>query len=286
MQILETTEQAHAFVWQRRRQGATVGLVPTMGALHEGHLSLVRNSVERCDHTVATIYVNPTQFAPGEDLSKYPRTLDADLEGLRREGAAAVFLPESDEIYPAGFSTFVQPPEVARMLEGEFRPSHFQGVATVVLKLFNILPATHAFFGQKDYQQLRVIESMVRDLNVAIEIVPCPIVRDADGLALSSRNRYLDDDERKRALRLSEALAQAEDAAAGGQRDVSAIEGMMHAVLNSAGSGLGVDVIDYAKVVDSVTLRPIKQIEDQAIALIAAKVGSTRLIDNRLLFTT
>ncbi|WP_182868242.1 pantoate--beta-alanine ligase [Stieleria mannarensis] len=283
MQILSTTEQAYQFVWQSRRNGQTVGLVPTMGALHEGHLSLAKTSVGQCDQTVATIFVNPTQFAPHEDLDQYPRTLDADLEGLRSVGVSAVFVPQSDVIYPPGFSTTVQPPDVARSLEGAFRPTHFQGVATIVLKLFHILPASHAFFGQKDYQQLCVIRAMVRDLNVPIEIVGCPTVRESDGLAMSSRNRYLDTDQRTRALRLSAALKEAEKAVLDGQRDPEAVERIMHATLLAGGPDDGVDSIDYATVVDAVTLQPIRQIQDQAVALVAAKVGSTRLIDNRLI---
>ncbi|PAY18602.1 pantoate--beta-alanine ligase [Rhodopirellula sp. SM50] len=282
MQILRTTEQAAELVWQWRRRDASVGLVPTMGALHEGHLSLARTSVGHCDHTVATIFVNPTQFAPHEDLSRYPRTLDADLEGLRREGVSAVFVPESDDIYPPGFSTSVQPPRVAQSLEGEFRPTHFQGVATVVLKLFHILPTTHAFFGQKDYQQLCVIRAMVRDLNVPIEIVACPTVRETDGLAMSSRNRYLNAEQRIRALRLFAALDAAEHAVHDGQRDAAEIERVMQATLLADGPEQGVDSIDYAKLVDAQTLQPIQQLDDRAVALIAAKVGSTRLIDNRL----
>src|SRR6056297_732753 len=198
MKLLKTASDAHRFVSEMRREGQSVGLVPTMGALHEGHLSLVRAGRGRCDATVATIFVNPTQFAAGEDLDKYPRTLDADLAALEAAGCRGVFVPEVAEMYPPGCTTSVDPAEIARPLEGAFRPTHFRGVATIVLKLFHILPASHAFFGQKDLQQLRVIESMVRDLNVAIEIVGCPIVRESDGLAMSSRNRYLDDGQRRR----------------------------------------------------------------------------------------
>ncbi|QEF98865.1 Pantoate-beta-alanine ligase [Stieleria maiorica] len=283
MQILRTTEQAYEFVWQARRSGQAVGLVPTMGALHDGHLSLAKTSVGQCDQTVATIFVNPTQFAPHEDLNQYPRTLDADLEGLRSVGVSAVFVPQGDVIYPPGFSTTVQPPDVAQSLEGAFRPTHFQGVATIVLKLFHILPASHAFFGQKDYQQLCVIRAMVRDLNVPIEIVACPTVREPDGLAMSSRNRYLDANERSRALRLAAALEEAEKAVLDGQRDPAAIERIMHATLLAGGPDDGVDSIDYATVVDAITLEPIRQIQDRSVALVAAKVGSTRLIDNRLI---
>lgn len=283
MQILNTIKQAREFVWNLRRDHATVGLVPTMGALHAGHLSLVHASRDRCDYTVATIFVNPTQFAPGEDLQQYPRTLDADIAGLKDAGADAVFVPDQDEVYPAGYSTSVDPPDVAETLEGEFRPSHFRGVCTVVLKLFQILPTTHAFFGQKDYQQLRVIEAMVGDLNVDVEIVPCAIVRESDGLAMSSRNRYLNQDERKRALRLSLSLSQAEQAYANGERNPAQLENRMRATLLADGPSEGVDLIEYATVVDSKSLRPISHPDQPAVALIAARVGNTRLIDNRVL---
>lgn len=281
MQILKTTQLARAFVSGLRRDSVTVGLVPTMGALHDGHLSLVQASAKRCDHTVATIFVNPTQFGPAEDLAKYPQTLDADLCGLRKAGADMVFVPAVDEIYPPGYSTSVQPPKVASALEGEFRPAHFQGVATVVLKLFHLLPASHAFFGQKDFQQIRVIEAMVRDLNLDIEIVPCEIIRDPDGLAMSSRNRYLNERDRPRALRLSIALAKAEQAFVAGERNAASIEKTMRAALFASGPDSGVDSVDYAKVVDFATLQPINQLDDRAVALIAARVGSTRLLDNR-----
>ncbi|MCA9137569.1 MAG: pantoate--beta-alanine ligase [Planctomycetales bacterium] len=283
MQIIHTTKQAREFVWNLRRNDSTVGLVPTMGALHDGHLSLVQASGRRCDHTVATIFVNPTQFAPGEDLQKYPRTLDADIAGLRSAGADAVFIPDQDQIYPPGCSTFVKPPDVAETLEGEFRPTHFQGVCTIVLKLFHLLPTTHAFFGEKDFQQLCVIQAMVRDLDVDIEIVPCPIVRDPDGLAMSSRNRYLNDRQRQRALCLSAALRQAEQAYLGGEQNPKTIENQMRSILSGDDQNNGVDSIDYAAVVDSKTLQPISDLDQPAVALIAARVGSTRLIDNRVL---
>lgn len=281
MQILKTVHQARTFVWDLRREEASVGLVPTMGALHDGHLSLVRASAERCDHTVATIFVNPTQFGAGEDLEQYPRTLDADLDGLRQAGATAVFVPTSEQIYPPGYSTSINPPKVALGLESEFRPTHFEGVATVVLKLFQVLPASHAFFGQKDFQQVRVIEAMVRDLNVDVEIVSCKIIRDPDGLAMSSRNRYLNQKDRLRALRLSVALSQAEDAITRGERNPNSIENIMRSALLADGPQTGVDSVDYAKVVDPMTLEPITEIEHEAVALIAARVGPTRLLDNR-----
>jgi pantoate--beta-alanine ligase len=260
-----------------------------MGALHDGHLSLTKLSRQRCSHTIATIFVNPTQFGPGEDLDKYPRTVEQDCQLLRGESVDAVFIPDADQMYPAGCSTFVQPPDVAIPLEGECRPDHFRGVATIVMKLFQILPVTHGFFGRKDYQQLKVIQAMVRDLNVGIEIVAGETVREADGLALSSRNRYLNDHDRSRALLLSTALQTAEDALSHGERDCKKLQEIMHRILLDATIGSpsksasAVDRLDYAVVVNSETLMPITRVDQSAVALIAAFVGETRLIDNRSL---
>jgi pantoate--beta-alanine ligase len=277
--VFHEKTRARQWVHQQRAAGRTVGLVPTMGALHEGHFSLVRRSVRDCDATVATIFVNPTQFAPGEDLAKYPRTLEADLEGLRSAGAAAVFVPPDGTMYSANHSTYVVPPAVARRWEGAARPEHFRGVTTVVLKLFHILPADRAFFGQKDYQQAIVIQTMVRDLDLDIDIAMCPIVRDADGLAMSSRNGYLSTDERQRALSLFRALRRAAELARQGVRDVSRLEAAMHEVLRSG----AVDAVDYAAVVDRQSLEPLDTLETPGIALVAARVGATRLIDNMML---
>lgn len=279
MQVESSKEAARAWVRGQTGGGRTVGLVPTMGALHEGHLSLVRHSRQRCDATVVTIFVNPTQFGPGEDLSRYPRTLDADLQMLREAAVDLVFVPEARTVYPEGFSTYVAPPDIARSLEGESRPDHFRGVATVVLKLFHILPATHAFFGQKDYQQARVLQTMAADLDLDMAIEICPTVREADGLALSSRNRYLSGDERLKALGLWRALRTAESLVNQGQRDPQPIEAAMRRVLQES----GVTRIDYAAVVDRRTLSRMTRIDAPAVALVAARVGDTRLIDNHLL---
>ncbi len=276
MRIITRGDESREQVAAWRRSGATVGIVPTMGALHEGHVSLVRQSVAACNHTVVTIFVNPTQFGPQEDLSKYPRTFDADCELIRDAGADVVFAPTIDEMYPAGYSTFVEPPVIAKPLEGEFRPGHFRGVATVVLKLFGLVPATHAFFGRKDYQQFKVIEAMVRDLNVGITLVAGETVREADGLALSSRNRYLSTEERATALSLSIALSVAETLVRDGERNVSTIE---HAMKRE----LAATKLDYARVVEAETLTTIKEITSPVVAVIATRVGTTRLIDNRLL---
>lgn len=286
MELLKTIKSAHEYVWSARMAGRSVGLVPTMGALHRGHLSLVEASEAVCDKTVATIFVNPTQFGPEEDLARYPRTLESDLKGLEDAGAAAVFLPDNQMMYPSGFSTSIRTPDVASVLEGVYRPEHFSGVATVVMKLFQILPASHAFFGQKDYQQFAVIQSMVRDLNVAIELVSCPIIRETDGLAMSSRNRYLSDDERTRAVLLSQSLEAAQGMVDDGVTQVLEIEERMRGILQPLEPGAGVDEIDYAVVVNPSTLGPVSDLRLGSIALIAARVGSTRLIDNRVLTVT
>ena len=199
-------DEARQVVISAKRSGQKVGLVPTMGALHQGHLSLAHAAKSECDFTVATIFVNPTQFGPGEDFEKYPRDLDRDISNLEEAGVDMVFAPEADEIYPPGHSTYVQPPKVAEPLEGQFRPEHFRGVCTIVLKLFQIIPANVSYFGQKDYRQTRVIEDMVRDLSIPIAVRVCATVREVDGLALSSRNAYLSDSQREIALSLSRAL--------------------------------------------------------------------------------
>jgi len=285
MEILETVKSGRKTVREWHRQGHSVALIPTMGALHEGHLSLVRLGLERCDRTIATIFVNPTQFGAGEDLSRYPRDLPGDLQRLQEVGADAVFVPSEAEIYPSGFSTFVGEPEVSHLLEGQHREGHFRGVTTVVLKLFQILPANVAVFGQKDFQQAKVIQAMVDDLNVDVQIVLGGIVREPDGLAMSSRNRYLDDHQRRSALRLSQALEQASQCIASGETSVAQIESrMMEALLSSTGDGAPVDQVDYATLRNADTLLPIERYcENSTVALIAARVGATRLIDNRLL---
>ena len=277
--VVTSAAAMQAAVLKRQRSGQRVGLVPTMGALHEGHLSLVRIARQRADVVIATIFVNPTQFGPREDFTRYPRTLEDDLRGLAREGCEYVFVPDREAMYPEGFSTYVEPPAVSGPLEGVCRPGHFRGVATVVLKLFHIVPADVACFGQKDFQQLLVIEHMVRDLDLPIEIVRCPIVREADGLAMSSRNRYLSPAERGRALALSRSLAEAERLVASGQRDAGTIVAAMRKILTDA----GIERIDYVTICDPQSLSESPWLDGQAIALIAAHVGTTRLIDNALL---
>lgn len=279
MKVIRNPQEIYAQIAFARREGASVGLVPTMGALHDGHFSLVRESVSKTDMTVVSIFVNPTQFAPHEDLNRYPRTLDSDLEGLLNERTDFVFIPDADQIYRPGHSTFIEPPQLAIPLEGQFRPTHFRGVATVVLKLFNIIPASVAFFGQKDFQQLMVIRKMVEDLDVPIRIEACPTYRETDGLAMSSRNRYLNNDERIIARGLSVALNATSASVVGGERSVAVLEREMHQSLNRS----GINSIDYARIVDCDTFHDQTEVTDRSVALIAARVGATRLIDNCLL---
>jgi pantoate--beta-alanine ligase len=262
-----------------RAAGKRVGLVPTMGALHEGHLSLVRRSREQCDCTAVTIFVNPTQFGPQEDLGRYPRTLDADIEVLANDQVDVVFTPEPDEMYPPGFSTYVQPPQVSLPFEGRCRPGHFRGVATVVLKLFHLAPADIAFFGQKDYQQCLVIQHMARDLDLPVEVRMCPIVRETDGLAMSSRNRYMNEAERQQALALSRGLQVAQQLAAEGERDAAKLADGIRRTLDEA----GISRVDYAAIADRESLQEMSRLDRPAVALVAAYVGQTRLIDNCLL---
>ena len=263
-----------------RRSGKSVGLVPTMGALHYGHLSLALASKSACDVTVVSVFVNPTQFAPGEDYEKYPRTLDADLAMLDQiDGVDFVFAPAPDAIYPRGFDASVHVGGVTRRLEGEFRPTHFDGVALVVLKLFNITGADRAFFGQKDYQQSVVIRKMVRDLNLPIEIEVCPIVREKDGLAMSSRNQYLSEEERKNALVLYESLGQAEFRIHSGERDAEAIRAEIRQMIEKVPG----TKIDYVALVDPDSLEELARVAGNVAVLLAVRFGATRLIDNMII---
>jgi pantoate--beta-alanine ligase len=261
-----------------RQAGQTVGLVPTMGALHEGHLSLLDRARSECDVTVVTVFVNPTQFGPGEDFRRYPRDRDADVALLGQRGCDLVFAPAEDAMYPPGYSTTVDVGSLGQVLEGEHRPTHFRGVATIVVKLFQLAPADRAYFGQKDYQQTLVIRRMVADLNVPIDVRVCPIVREPDGLAMSSRNAYLSIDERRRARSLSQALHLAEELAAGGERDVAAIRSQMEQEIDRAG---GVKLQYIAFVADG-TVTPVEKITGPTTVALAAIIGNTRLIDNTL----
>lgn len=262
-----------------RKEGKKIGLVPTMGALHFGHLSLAIAAKNETDVSVVSIFVNPTQFAPGEDFDKYPRTLDADLELLSQIGTDFVFAPSASAMYPAGFDASVHVGGVAKILEGECRPTHFDGVATVVLKLFNITGADVAYFGQKDFQQVAVVKKMVADLNAPIEIDMRPIIREKNGLAMSSRNQYLSADERGQALVLSKALDEAEAAIRSGVRDVAEIYDAMRRVIETAPSAK----IDYLYVADPDTLQEMERVAGNVVILLAVRVGATRLIDNRII---
>jgi pantoate--beta-alanine ligase len=265
-------------VSQWRAAGQKIGVVPTMGALHAGHLSLVKAARAECDRVIATIFVNPTQFAPTEDLAKYPRTLGEDLEMLAAEQVDAVLVPTEEEIYPPGFSTYVDPPTVARGWEGAARPTHFRGVATVVLKLLNMTRADICYLGQKDFQQVAVVRKMVIDLNVPCEIRMCPTVRDPDGLAMSSRNRYLSPSERAIGLSISRTLFAAERMICEGERDGTKLSAWMHEQLREA----GVSQVDYALAASPETLEPLREFTLPVVLLVAAKVGTTRLLDNLL----
>jgi pantoate--beta-alanine ligase len=276
--IVTTVAELRALLDEQRRRGGAVGLVPTMGALHEGHLSLVQAACAECATVVVSVYVNPTQFAPNEDFQRYPRNLDYDLQLLKSVGQVIVFAPSDAEMYPAGFQTTVEVPKLSQNWEGEIRPTHFRGVATVVLKLFAAAEADYAYFGQKDFQQLRVVEQMARDLNLRTVIRPCPTLREPDGLAMSSRNRYLTPEERARGLALSRGLEIVREMTKRGETDCADLEGALHDVLTSAGLQP-----DYAVVVDRETLQPLTKLDRPAVAMVAAKVGKTRLIDNLLL---
>ena len=262
-----------------RREGKRLALVPTMGALHEGHLSLVRAARAACDVVAASIFVNPTQFGPNEDLAKYPRSFERDCEMLEREGVEFVFAPSVEEMYPAGAVTWVTVEELSGKLDGGSRPGHFRGVTTVVAKLFHIVEPDKAFFGQKDAAQVAIIRRMVRDLNLAVEIVVCPIVREADGLAMSSRNAYLNAEERKRALVLHRSLERVRQLVESGESDA---ERLVAAGREEVARENAVR-LDYFEVVDPDTLDPVVDLSPGALVAVAAYVGATRLIDNLLL---
>ena len=276
MVVLEDVEPCRQAVRECQQQGGIVGLVPTMGALHEAHLSLIRTARKRCGYVAVTIFVNPTQFGPNEDFDKYPRTLQTDLSACEAAGVDLVFTPSVETMYPAGSQTNVHVSGVTEGLCGAWRPGHFDGVATVVAKLFNILPADLAFFGEKDYQQMVVIRRMVRDLNIPIEIVPCSTVREADGLAMSSRNAYLSDEERKQAASLSRALFAARERIQAGERDAARITGAIRREILAAGP---VD-IEYVDIVNADTLEVVKSVDRPVRICLAVRIGPCRLIDN------
>ena len=278
MRILHTIAETRAACAERHRTTppTRLGLVPTMGAIHEGHLSLIQAARQSCDHVAASIFVNPTQFGPAEDFAQYPRTFQADCDLLEREGVDLLFAPSSSEMYPPGEGAWVDVPGVGSRLDGASRPGHFRGVATVVTKLFNIVQPDEAFFGQKDAAQVAVLRSMVKALNSAVEIVVCPTVRDADGLALSSRNRSLTAPARKSALALSRSLQRVQTAVAQGQVATPVLRNILLEELQHL-------QVDYAEIVDPDTLLPVDDVSRDALIAVAAWVDGTRLIDNLLI---
>jgi len=275
--IIADPQRMHQDVRAARDSGRRIGFVPTMGALHAGHVSLVERAAAECDGVVVSIFVNPTQFGPGEDFTRYPRSLDADIAAVAGRGATWIFAPAADTIYPPGWATRIVVDGPARRFEGELRPGHFSGVATVVCRLFLAVPADAAYFGAKDWQQTLVVRQMVRDLGLPIEIAVCPTIREPDGLAMSSRNAYLSADERSRAPALHESLLIAERAWLEGD-DVAAIEQAMRTHLATRGIA-----VDYSAIVDRESLDPLSDTDAKAIALVAGRLGTTRLIDNHSL---
>lgn len=261
-----------------RAEGRIVGLVPTMGALHEGHLSLVRRAQQECAPVVVSIFVNPAQFGPKEDFAKYPRTWEADLRKLEALGVDSIFAPEPPEVYPAGFRTTVSVEGLSERLEGRSRPGHFRGVTTVVLKLLEIVRPHFAYFGRKDAQQSRIVRQMAADLNLDSEIVVCPIVREPDGLAMSSRNAYLKPEERRAATVLCRALEAARKEMAAGARDALQLQTVMRRVLDAE----PLASTDYAELVDADTFEPVTRVSRPCYALLAVFLGGTRLLDNML----
>ena len=276
--VAETVADVRRAVAEARGQGLSVGLVPTMGALHPGHLSLVSAAREENGFVVVSIFVNPTQFGPHEDFDRYPRPLERDLALCRQLGVDLVFHPPTAEMYPPGFRTVVEVTGLQDGLCGASRPGHFRGVATVVLKLFNIAQPDRAYFGQKDAQQARIIRQMARDLNVPVEVRVCPIVREADGLALSSRNQYLEPDQRWHARALYQALLAARSLIDAGERDAAVVrQALADRIAATPGA-----VLDYAAVVDADTLEPCTRVRGEVLLALAVKFGDTRLIDNLL----
>jgi len=276
MKIVRTLEE----LWEARRaMSGTLGFVPTMGYLHEGHLSLVRCARERCENVAVSIFVNPTQFAPTEDLDAYPRDLERDFSLLEPLGVSLVWTPTPDIMYPPGYQTWVTVEHLTKPLEGAQRPEHFRGVTTIVSKLFNAVLPDKAFFGQKDAQQAAVIRRMTRDLSYPIEIVVCPIVREPDGLAMSSRNTYLNPEEREAALVLSKSLAKAKSAYEKGERDAEKLHTIMEKIIRAEPLAR----LEYVSIADNSSLAELEKIEGETLLSMAVYIGKTRLIDNLVL---
>jgi pantoate--beta-alanine ligase len=262
-----------------RSEGRVIGLVPTMGALHEGHTALVKRARQECSRVIASVFVNPKQFGPKEDYKKYPRDLEKDAEKLAAAGVDALFTPEAADVYPGGFRTYVNVEGISERLEGRSRPGHFRGVATVVLKLFEIVQPHFAYFGRKDAQQVRIVSEMARDLNLDAEIVVCPIIRESDGLALSSRNAYLNAEERKAATVLHRALAAARGELSSGVRDPLQLQMTMRRIIEAEPLAM----VDYAEIVSADTFEPVVRVARPCYAVLAVFIGKTRLIDNLLI---
>lgn len=279
MEIMRTISQMQAYSEKARCSGQTIGFVPTMGYLHEGHLSLVRRARAESDVVVASIFVNPTQFGPGEDFSSYPRDFESDRYLLEKEKVDVIFVPPVEEMYPESSLTNIYVHRLSLVLCGALRPGHFDGVCLVVTKLFNITRPHKAYFGAKDWQQQAVLRRMVRDLNIGVEIITCPIVRDADGLALSSRNVYLSEDERTRALVLNKSLEEAERMVKAGEKKALAILERMGEMVAASNP----DKVDYISALHPETLEPVEIVQGQVLFVLAARFGRARLIDNRLL---
>jgi pantoate--beta-alanine ligase len=276
--VITTVAGMRQWVRAERAAGHDIGFIPTMGFLHAGHLSLIRRAQQTCGRTVVSIFVNPLQFGPGEDYERYPRDFDRDLNMLERESVDAVFHPGAEEMYPAPPLTRISVGKLGDVLCGASRPGHFEGVATVVAKLFNIVQADHAFFGQKDAQQAVIIRSMVRDLNISIQIDLCPTVREPDGLAMSSRNAYLTAEQRGRAAVLYQSLKTAEKLVQGGAADAASVENAMRDQIQSVPGA----ELDYARLVDKDTLTPVADFNRAVLAAVAVRFGKTRLIDNMI----
>ena len=278
MEIVKGINDMRRLVHAARKEHRIIGLVPTMGALHEGHLSLIRRSKEADDFTIVSIFVNPIQFGPAEDFERYPRPFEADVEKCQEAGVDLVFAPAPEVMYPEGFGTYVEVEGIMEVLEGASRPGHFRGVATAVLKLFNLAQPHRAYFGMKDYQQLKVIQKMVRDLNLEVEIVPCPTVREPDGLAISSRNAYLSPRERQAALVLYRALQTASRMVRSGEHRAEVVRSAALCEIEAE----PLAQVDYVAIVDPETLQPVDQILEKALVALAVRIGGTRLIDNEL----
>lgn len=276
MNIVNTVDEVRAQVKEWRKQGLTVGLVPTMGFLHEGHKSLIDRAVKENDKVVVSVFVNPTQFGPNEDFESYPRDMEKDAQLCEGAGAALIFHPEPSDMYLDGYSTFVDMDTLTKGLCGKTRPIHFRGVCTVVSKLFNIVCPDKAYFGQKDAQQLAVIKHMVRDLNFGIEIVGCPIIREEDGLAKSSRNTYLNEEERKAAAVLNKALTAGKEAVLAGETDAAKVKGLITEIIEKE----PLAKIDYVEIVDWNNLEETGSTKGDILTAVAVYIGKTRLIDN------